>query len=630
MRYIFFFLALFMLMSPAMAQDKKVTIDIFADRDAAVPGETVTLALRQNIIDGWHTYWVNPGDSGEAMSVDWDLPAGISVPALTFPTPDKTVYGPDLVSYTMHGAPIIMASFDIPNGFSADSVTIAGKAYWLVCDEICIPESQDIRITLPVADAAESVNEAIFYAARDAMPQDMAWFAEVTQDKTQTILTVSVPKDVTHQMTDIMLIPYDHDIVRNGATAMADIGDNGLIRITQDKGFADLGLKDSILPVIIKTDYAAYVVQAENILATGGNVAMGDLAVILLFAFIGGMILNLMPCVFPVLSMKALSLVKLSTYERRHAQRSGFAYAAGIILSFLAVAGLLILFKNAGEAIGWGFQLQNPIVIAVLMVIVIGVGLNLLGVFEIAHGRFLSFGDHLTRGNDVRASFFAGVLAMVVATPCTAPFMATAVGFAVTQDAATALTVFAVLGLGLAFPYLIFCFVPAAQRLLPKPGAWMETFRKILAIPMFLTAIWLGWVLVQQIGFADMPSDKQAHEDFSKARLEQVLEAYPDQPVFVNMTAAWCITCLVNEQTSLSAGSVKQAFTDANVIYIKGDWTNRNAEIADYLETFDRSGVPLYVFYGVQDDTGKRPDPVILPQILTPDTVINSVKGDAL
>jgi thiol:disulfide interchange protein DsbD len=333
---------------------------------------------------------------------------------------------------------------------------------------------------------------------------------------------------------------------------------------------------------------------------------------------------------------------------------------------------LLIALKGAGETIGWGFQLQNPFVVAALATLLFVIGLNLLGVFDIG-GKFVNVGSKLTNGNDVQSSFFTGVLATLVATPCTAPFMASAIGYALTQDAIVSLGVFAFLGFGLAFPYLLLSVMPAAQKIMPKPGAWMNTFKQALSFPMFASAVWLVWVLDQQAGnlavlyvlglflaigfliwlfkvtsskiwrgfftliltalfvlYASvlMPKTESDYVAFDSQKLISILEDEPQRPVFVNMTAAWCITCLVNERTSLSSDSVQDAFDSYNVLYMKGDWTNRDDHITQYLESYGRNGVPLYVYYGPAVGNGERPAPMLLPQILTPEIVLNTLKGE--
>ena len=466
-------------------------------------------------------------------------------------------------------------------------------------------------------------------------------------------------------------IPHNWGLIKTTSPIMADISESGVTF----SGKADNRPLDNLITssFVIKSDTgAAYHVTAKLSDTITQSVESQSLVFILAFAFIGGMILNLMPCVFPVLSMKALSLVKLSTHEKKHVRTSGLAYTAGIILSFVIIAGVLIILKGAGESIGWGFQLQNPYVVTGLAILLFIIGLNLMGLFEIS-GRFTNIGSNLTSGNDVKSSFFTGVLATLVATPCTAPFMASAIGYALTQNAFISLLVFATLGLGLAFPYLLLTFVPAVQKIMPRPGAWMDTFKQALAWPMFASVIWLVWVLIQQsgdlailyilglftailfiiwffkkissrlwrvgmmafligvfIGYSSvlMPKSETNYQAFNPTELERILIENPDRAVFTNMTAAWCITCLVNERTSLSDADVVAAFADQDILYMKGDWTNRDATITNYLESFNRNGVPLYVYYAPVGSDGTRPDPVLLPQILTPHIILETIKGD--
>lgn len=666
---LFFFVLLFCAM-PTMAQDKNVTIDVFTSVDKVEAGQSFDLAIRQNIRDGWHTYWVNPGDSGEPMSIEWqNIPDNIEISAIKEPVPERIDYDP-LVNFGHSGRPIFIQTITINDDFKGDNIELSGEVFWLVCADICIPESQKISIVIPVGDDGRAINQGIFKAAQSAMPTTVDWQTSLSKQGNDIILDVAVPVEFHNQMTNVEIFPYDWGIIQTTSDIIPDIRDDHVLfaAMAGDRDLNDL-------------EYAAFIIKTENdAFEISNDLNAGIIAndpsysyfFILIFAFVGGFILNLMPCVFPVLSMKALSLVKLSDKEKSHARQNGLSYAAGIIVSFLIIAGTLMALKGAGETIGWGFQLQNPYVVTLLATLLFVIGLNLYGVFEIS-GRFTAIGSSLTQGSDTRSSFFTGVLACLVATPCTAPFMGAAIGYALTQSAFVGLSVFAMLGFGLAFPYLLLTCVPAAQKMLPRPGVWMDTFKQALAFPMFASAIWLIWVLVQQagdsaiiyvlglflailfviwmfkktsskfwrvgvialligifMGYASILSPKtdMNYEPFDTIKLQNILVNNPEQAVFVNMTAAWCITCLVNEQTSLSQNDVVQAFADNNILYMKGDWTNRDGEITKFLESYGRNGVPLYVYYKPADDNGTRPAPVLLPQILTPDIVLNTIKGE--
>lgn len=607
--------------NPALAASKPVTVGMAASQSHAVPGESFKIALTQTIDEGWHTYWVNPGDAGQPMEIDWNFPDGVSISDLKYPVPDKITYH-GLTDYGFKDSAIYTAKVMLDEGYKGETITLRGKAMILTCNEICIPVQQDLTLTLPVRGGEPvKANSALFAKAEAAFPKKVDWDASLEERGDSVALTIYPPQSLYNQMTDITLYPYDYGVVKNGGTAIADIGDEQ-VTITQEKGNRSL-LELPQTRFVLKTANDAYLIETQPTVSMGlGTDIGGNLLIILIFAFIGGIILNLMPCVFPVLSMKAIGLIQMSRFERRHARISGLAYTTGIMLSLLVVAGLLIGLKDAGAQIGWGFQLQNPLVTLGLCVLFILISLNFLGLFHIS-GRFVSLGSKMTSGHDVKASFFTGVLAMIVATPCSAPFMATAIGFALTQSAATALLVFAFLGLGLAFPYLLLCFLPQTQKILPKPGRWMENFRKILAIPMLLSALWLFWVFGQQVQI--FKSEESVNTPFTVEALEATLNDNPNNPVFVNMTAAWCITCLVNEKTSLTSDKVETAFANNQVIYIKGDWTNYDADITEYLQSFDRDGVPLYVYYPPADAKNIRPEPIILPQILTSSIVMDAI-----
>jgi len=337
----------------------------------------------------------------------------------------------------------------------------------------------------------------------------------------------------------------------------------------------------------------------------------------MLLAFLGGVILNLMPCVFPILSMKALGLVKKSHSENRlHVTLGGLAYACGVIMSFWVLALALIALKNAGAAIGWGVQLQSPTFVAILAAVLLVIGLMLSDVIKIKNS-FANFGGTVTSRPDYIGTFCTGALAVLVATPCTAPFMGGAMFYAFTQPWPVTLLVFTALGIGLALPYLILTCYPPALKILPRPGKWMLTLKKVLAIPMFAAALWLVWVFIQQVSIQQAVRN-QISVPYSDARLDELRAAH--QPVFVDMTAAWCITCIFNEKNALARDEVQSLFRKNHITYMVGDWTNRDAAITEFLREYGRVGVPLYVYFPAESG------PVILPQILTPEIVAESLK----
>ncbi|MGB1077187.1 MAG: protein-disulfide reductase DsbD family protein, partial [Bdellovibrionales bacterium] len=501
----------------------------------------------------------------------------------------------------------------------------------------------------------------------------------------EVIITVN-ENEFTNQINEeapVVFFSYDWGLVKAGSPATISKGEDNKVAFAfprADRALAEIKTFEGVLAqeekgvaidskslqIIEKSSGDEKVVKEidakEDRLGNNenGGATIGLLTAVL-FAVFGGLILNLMPCVFPILSMKALSLVKIASKNRKESLLHGMSYTAGILLSFLGLAGAIIALKAGGAEIGWGFQLQNPLVVMLIVWLLFVIGLNLFGAFDIT-GRFTQIGSNkLANAQGYTQDFFTGVLAVIVATPCTAPFMGVALGYALVQPAYVTILVFLGLGLGLALPFLLLSIMPALQKIMPKPGAWMETFKQFLAFPMWATAIWLVWVLVQQSGAQGLVSVlsgvliisfvlwlikhkpkgplkafktlalifcviglwksgtmlgnlKTEQVAYSPTVLENALKT--DNPVFVNMTAAWCITCKVNE-ISIKSDEVQKLFEEKGMTYIVGDWTLMDSEITKYLESFDRTGVPLYVYY----PSGDRENPVVLPQILTPQII---------
>jgi thiol:disulfide interchange protein DsbD len=666
----------------ASEPDNYVQARIISNQVQVRGGETIRLGLEQTIYPTWHTYWKNPGDSGTPTSIAWDLPPGFSVSELEWPTPNKIPFGP-LTNYGYEGQVTLLQNLTLPDDIGTTPFALNGKVSLLVCHDICIPETHDVFITFNVNTAPEIEKIA---NAESKLPLNVNWETTFYRYQDQLIIN-SITEDISalENIENIVISPEDWGALDNNAKASIQLTDTGFT-ISQKIGERDLK-EISTLPLVLS--YKNAIGKTESIrltatysapiLPTQSNENGSEITILsaLLFALFGGIILNLMPCVFPVLSMKALSLVNLGEKEENKARGYGISYTLGILISFATIGGTLLLLKSGGAQIGWGFQLQNPIVITALAYLVFIIGLNLAGLFEFS-GRLGKLGtvtQKLSGQNGHRGAFFTGVLATLVATPCTAPFMGAALGFALTQPAIISMLVFLTLGFGLALPYLLLCFVPSLRSKLPKPGAWMLTFKQFLSFPMFLTAVWLVWVLSQQAGsfgilmalsgmvfmtfgiwlFKVLPakgfgkylsiilmifsflfvagtlatsktlivSDSATTQttqnnwsSFSPEKLDRLLKG--NAPIFTNMTAAWCITCKVNEKISLKTETITQLFANNNIEYLKGDWTNQDPEITQYLNKFNRQGVPLYVYYGPRDsETSTRPEPVILPQLLT-------------
>lgn len=723
------------------AQDKTqekpahyATFRLLAEKKEVKAGEEIWLGIEQTLYPQWHSYWKNPGDSGAAPRHDWQLPENFSVSDIHWPSPKKIPY-PPLLNYGYENRVVLLQKLSIPQDLPAGPIALSVDVEALVCKDICIPEFASLELTLNDADATkaetpeQNQDAAIIAQAQNLIPQTVNWKSHFRATNGHLSLQIEPADDFLSNYSQLnpVFIPADWGIMENAATPETGLEGQTLVirqKLSGERKAEDLqtlsGLLaytdqdgtyraveiaaqndmtapvagDNAAPVPLRTEAAETTASmaAPDAPQTGNSeqdqVRRTGLVKALALALLGGLVLNLMPCVFPVLSLKALSLVKIAEKDRALARWHGLSYTAGVILSFLAIAIALIILQMGGAQIGWGFQLQNPVVIALLAYLLFVIGLNLGGFFEFS-SRLGNTGNGLTQGGGLSHSFFTGVLATVVATPCTAPFMGVAIGYALLQSAPIALSIFAALGLGLALPYLALSFMPALQKILPRPGRWMDVFKQFLAFPMLGFAAWLVWILSQQAGSLAVlavlvgmvliafglwlwqhqpqkpalrrvvkilsllsiaaaivflplavktapagqnPTDLSGHgQTFSAPYTPQALQTAlaGDAPVFVEMTAAWCITCKVNHATSINIESTKKVFTDQNVQYLIGDWTNQDKDITAFLRTFGRNGVPIYVFYGRPDpQTRQRPQPVVLPQILTPGIVHDTVQGN--
>ncbi|SFG38891.1 protein-disulfide reductase DsbD family protein [Methylobacterium gossipiicola] len=673
-----------------------VTASLVAEPAAIRPGEPFSVGLRMVMRPGWHVYWRNPGDSGLPPDVAWTLPAGFTAGGLDWPAPHRIPVA-QLMNFGYEGETVLLSAVTPPATLTPGKpVTLRARLSYLVCERECVPGTAELQLTLPVAQAGTSTGanpqtRLLFEKARAALPQPAPWPTRLTATKTRLDLTVEAPNLSGDGVSAVAFFPYAETVIENAASQEVRIDAAGL-HLGLVRGDADAPPPAS-LPGVLTFDEATPDGPVRRAYAFGEPPApaapvanTAEVAPVAApapddtltlwsavgLAFLGGLVLNLMPCVFPVLSIKVLSLVQHSGETPRRVRLHGLAYTAGVLAAFLGLAGLLIGLKEAGAGIGWGFQLQSPVVVAALAYLLFGMGLSLSGVVHLGGG-IAGLGDGLTRRAGLEGSFFTGVLATVVATPCTAPFMGSAVGFALTQAPAVGLAVFASLGLGLALPFLLLTVWPAALRALPRPGAWMDTLKGVLAFPIYATAAWLIWVLAQQVGpsgllaallglvlvgFAawawerarearplwagiargmaaaalaglalltlGLTQDRAATaaqaegtEAFAQAKLDGLLAQ--GRPVLVNMTAAWCISCQVNERTTLGTKTVRDALSARGVTYLKGDWTNQNPEITAFLARHGRSGVPLYLLYA------GRGEPTILPQILTSGLVLDAL-----
>jgi DsbC/DsbD-like thiol-disulfide interchange protein/cytochrome c biogenesis protein CcdA len=651
---------------PAHAQlppgQKAMAVRLVAETTRPAAGSKVTLALVMSPRPGWHGYWQNPGDAGVGTRIAWELPRGAAAGPIRYPVPERlTIQG--LMNYVFEGEHALLVDLRLPAGLAPGTkLPVRGKVDYLVCtDRICVPESAQVAADLSVGEGQPSPAQG-FDRFRQALPRPLPEAGRFERRGSRIRIAVPLPAAVA--VEDPYFFPItDQALVYSAPQAVSRRGDwlivetqagqgapdvlEGVLKLGPGQGLAVRSAPGEVGPAGAPVDPAA--VRAGR--------GYGAVLLALAGALLGGLLLNVMPCVFPILSLKAMSLARAGG-EERAARREALAYTAGAVLACLALGAVLLAVRSSGAAAGWAFQLQDPRVILFLLLLVTAIALNLAGLFELP-----SLGGRLGGGRT--GAFGTGALAAFVATPCTGPFMGAALGAALILPAPAALAVFAGLGFGLALPFLLLGYVPALRRRLPRPGPWMVRFRHILAVPMALTAVGLAWILERQTGIAGLavglaaaaalglilwwagrrhgwlplapallaaglavaflptasaPAEARTGgslqaEPFSEARLAQLRGE--GRPVFVYFTADWCLTCKVNEAAVLDRDEVAGAFRDRNVAVLVGDWTRGDAAIGRFLEAQGRSGVPLYLWYA----PGKPAR--VLPQILT----VGKVRG---
>lgn len=671
-----------------LQQSPRAVVSLISDSAAVSPGQEIRLGLRQRLTPHWHTYWKNPGDAGAPPNIHFTLPEAVEVGEIAWPGPDRLIIGP-VASYGYEDEIVLPMTLSVPQDARPGSVlAIEAEADWVVCEKECIPEEGSFRLELPVETTGRPADAGIlaaFETAEARRPQAAPWQATLAAHGDAGLLLSVQGEGISPQSVQSALyFPEEWGQIEHVAEQALSVTD-GSLTLTLEKGQTfNTGPSAGLLAV---TDGGGQVRWFELAPTPGGAAAatsasQSDLALwqMALFAFIGGLILNLMPCVFPVLAIKATAVAGMSGSNLREVRLSGVFYTLGVLAAFLALALALLAVRAGGSAVGWGFQFQSPLFVAAMCWLMLAIGLNLSGVFEV--GMSLSGkGQHLTERKGHSGSFFTGLLAVTVATPCTAPFMGVAIGSALSAPASYSLVVFTMMGLGLALPFLALALFPTLAQRLPRPGAWMEWLRQAMAFPMYATAAWLLWVLTQQAGElglsmalagavlvglvawlyglsqrgikriwlprglaltgaggllalllalpgADLPDagpGRQLLGDAQPYDAESLKELRAEgKPVFVNMTAAWCITCLVNERTTLSSAAVQQAMQENGVVYMKGDWTNRDPAITTFLQSFQRDGLPFYAFY-----PGTGAEPVVLPPVLTQAMVIDEFSRGA-
>lgn len=655
---------------------------LISEYSTAAVGEVIWVGLELTPLDGWHSYWKNYGDSGAAPIFEWALPEGITAGEALYPTPHRMPIGP-LMNYGYEAPSTLLVPLTIDEGFNSSSLKFDLIVEWLVCEIECVPQEGSWSGELPVGSLTYDASVSSFFAeARAKLPEMAIWTADLTVYPAQSRLKVYASLEEISGVTEAYFYPEGEGVTEYAAAQQWVSAEDGFyVDMVRTEGGLDATSGAGVLVLTFNGgDERAYEIDAalnvKALLASGGKgvspLVQTDFPLWQagLFALLGGLILNLMPCVFPVLSLKAFSFISSNSKSESERKQEGWSYTAGIWISFMIIVTILLIIKSGGTAIGWGFQLQEPAFVGTLVLIMMLVALSLSGMFNIQVG-VEGAGQQLASQDGNKGAFFQGVLAALVATPCTAPLMAPAIGFALTQSAPIVFAIFSLLAFGLALPFLALSYSPALARMMPRPGLWMEKLKEALAFPMYLTAAWLLYVFTLQAGatatlallvsiifaifgvwmwqaftgrisraiavifmvtatltiiiqpFDAQPtsSPQEATSDitpYTEAALAELLA--DDETVFAYFSAEWCITCKVNEQVALFTDDTQALFAQKGIRLMKGDWTNRNAEIAEILARYGRAGVPLYLLF-----PKGNAEAVVLPEILTPGIIADAI-----
>jgi thiol:disulfide interchange protein/DsbC/DsbD-like thiol-disulfide interchange protein len=681
------------------------TARLISEMSSIQPGTPFTVALHFELDPGWHNYWENAGDSGLPTTIEWTLPEGFEAGEIHWPFPERIVSYP-LVDYGYSHEVSLLVEITPPAELDAGtSITLDAFVDWLICETICLPAFAELSLEIPVSSETAEADPQwvnLFQETRDRLPKVVdGWSLDAGLTDSGYRLSVelsegggSLPDSVYFYASGSSVLDHaapQRAVVENGRLTL-DLANSAYatqptsvlrgVLVAEEGGSWDVDGVVSGLHVEVPVAGAPAAQESEGGAATGADVSAPvgtsqgfTLVLALVFAFFGGILLNLMPCVFPILSLKILGSASQGGEDRARIRNQGVVFGIGVVLAFLALGGLLIVLRAGGAQLGWGFQLQAPTFVAFMAALFFAIGLNLMGVFEVGSA-LTRVGGRPGEPSGYGESLASGVLATVIATPCTAPFMGAALGFALTRSIPETLLIFGFLGVGMAVPYLVLSLAPGLLERLPRPGPWMETLRQALAFPMFATVIWLAWVFGQQTGVggatyllsalllvttagwmvgrwqrtdlrsgmvarvvslgvlavaallvvrgsgqeAPLMAVEEGWLPFAQEEVERTLAQ--GRPVFVDFTAAWCLTCQVNERMVLSTETVQAAFRERNVALFKADWTRQDPEITAALEALDRSGVPVYALY--RGSPGASPH--LLPAILTEQIVLRALE----
>lgn len=670
-----------------------VKLEVIAEESDFEAGKPLNIAIRMEISDGWHSYWKNPGDSGMPLQINWNLPEGFTVSEIKWPAPERFEFE-GLVSYGYENEVIFLTEITPPASYIKDKdAKIEATMRWLVCsDSMCLPGEKEISLSQPFITKSSD----FFSQARERIPQKSP---SLKARHTDSFIEIQLENSTSFEKANFF--PEFKQIFDETSVAMLDTSQENqkssiLLKNLESTQASQL---KGVLVLYNNNDSTAWEIDLP---IEKSNQAIGpqpkdsteemnellqsptflNILLAFAFAFIGGLLLNLMPCVLPVISLKVLSFVKMAREDRSLTRKHGLAFFAGVIVSFWVLAGAMLLLQSYGHAIGWGFQLQEPIFVGCLAGLLLIFALSFFGVFEVGTSLTSLAGqaerNSKTKGSALFGSFCSGILATAVATPCSGPFLGTAIGFAVTLPSFLAIAVFTVLGAGMAFPYLVLSAKPSLLRFLPKPGPWMETFKELTGFVMLATVLWLLWVFGAQTsymslfmvlgallllsfagwiygrycsaiktkisrvigsifalscgilafsiiaiasssGYVETKNEAIALNEWETYSPERVKELHEQgRPVLIDFTAKWCLICQANHLV-LSNSKVFDKIQEKNVVKMKADWTRRDPVITEALRQYGRNAVPLYVL----TKGNSEEKAAILPQVLTPEIVID-------
>ena len=657
------------LWSDSFFQASDSSVEVTSESEAMMKGDELLLGLNFKLTPGWHTYWKNPGDAGEGASVTWQLPKGFQTSEILWPGPEAIPVEP-LMTFGYEDEITLLTKIKALDAAVFPAI-VKAKVSWYTCKDICVPQEANLELTI---QNGEKINT--FFANELSnvflnLPKELSSKHRVEALDDNYFLQMEL--DGNTPVSSAYFFPEEYGLSSYSKEQILEINKNSLsLQISQSE--VDLKLQNFAGVLLLNNQDSRTFFNVNLNLNNNQkqeSLSISELVLTIIFAFIGGLILNAMPCVFPILSIKILNFVEQSKGSKEKMIQHGLSFSAGVLVTFLSIAGLLLLLKSGGESIGWGYQLQSPLMVTLLIYLFVAIGITFMSNLVLG-GQLAQLGNINQGYGDITSSFLTGVLAVIVASPCTAPFMGSAVGIALLQPGFITIAIFVSLGLGFAAPYLLLSFYPSLLKVLPKPGAWMETLKQFMAFPMWGSALWLTWVLSGQVqtdsvlmvllgalfialglwileknqssdGFAKWmslssvtillgaalwlaPTDYENIEQDTSSDLNsyspELLDSLlaENKPVFLNFTADWCITCKVNEAVVLNQVSIKNALESKGIVYLKADWTRKDETIANKLAEYGRTGVPLYLLYSSEGT------PVILPELLTEDMLLSYIE----